>query len=157
METNQRLKQNLAVLITKRSKAILKHILSPLEQTAMRRNYEPFTFNLDGVRVYISSNTCKHLVTITTQKAELLLHAIQTEKLAKGIPHKLREVFSDPRIILSLPPRLRNRLCRVQCYTLFAIMQKGRAFFIEEQKFGKKAMETLDGLFAKYNCSQLFV
>ena len=113
METNQRLKHDLAVLRTKRSKAILKHILSPLEQTAMRHSYQPFTFNLDGVRVYISGNTCKHLVNITTQKAELLLHAIQTEKLAKSIPYKLREVFDDPRVILALPPRLRNRLCRL--------------------------------------------
>ena len=156
MESNLRLKHDLAVLRTKRSKAILKHILSSLEQTAMRHSYQPFTFNLDGVRVYISSNTCRHLITITTQKAELLLHAIQTEKLAQGIPHKLREVFSDPKLILSFPPRLRNRLCRLQCYTLFAIMQKGRSYFADEQKFSKKAMQTLDGLFKEHGCSNLF-
>jgi hypothetical protein len=127
MKTNQSIKYDLSLLRTKGSKAILKHILSPLEQAAMRHSYQPFNYNLDGTPIYISSGICKRLVNITTKKTELMSHAIRKESLAKDIPHKLREVFDDPRIILSLHPRLRNRLCSLQCYTLFAVIKKAEA------------------------------
>src|SRR4051812_35540593 len=138
--TDQTYRPDLALLRTKRSKQVLKHILSPLEEAAMRRNYQPFTYNLDGARAYISASMCRHLVRATTQKVELLRLAIEKDELAKNIPYKLREVFDDPRIILSLPPRLRNTLCRLECYTLFTLIQKGRSYFVDGQKFSAHAM-----------------
>lgn len=149
-------KANLAVLRTKRSKETLKHFLSPLEQAALRHAYRPFTYTINGSRVYISRSMCKHLLHLSTQKAELVYHAIQTQKDAEGIPTKLREVFDDLHIVFSLPPKLRNHLCRLECYTLFAIMQKGRSYFANEQGFSRNAMKTLDALFEKYNCKKLF-
>jgi len=149
-------KADFTFLKSKQATQTLRYILSPLEQAALRHNYQPFTYKLDGVRIYISSGLCKSLVNITTQKAELLILAIQMEKSAKHIPHKLRDVFDDPRIILALPPRLRSHLCRLQCYTMLAIIQKGRRYFADEQKFSPRAMQTLDALFTKYKSINLF-
>lgn len=156
MESKQTVKPDLAVLRTKGSKEILKHLLSPLEQAAMRHAYRPFIYNINGARVYISRSVCKHLLHLSNQKADLMWHAMQTQKEAKGIPNKLREVFDDPQIVFALNPRLRNRLCRLECYNLFAIMQKGRSYFVNEQGFSRNAMKTLDALFEKYNCKHLF-
>ena len=149
-------KASLAVLRTKQSKEILKHFLSPLEQAALRHAYRPFTYNINGARVYISRSVCRHLLHLSTKKADLMWHAMQTQKETKGIPNKLREVFDDPHIVFALNPRLRNRLCNLECYTLFGIMQKGRSYFANEQGFSKTAMKTLDALFEKYNSLKLF-
>jgi integrase len=64
--------------------------------------------------------------------------------------------FDDPAVVLFLHPQLRNRLCRLELYSLFVIMQKGRNYFLKDQKFSKGAMKTLNALFAKYNQSSLF-
>lgn len=156
MKPKQPLPPDLKVLRTKGSKQILAHILSPLEQTALRHHYQPFTYNFNGQRIYISRRMCRHLVNITTQKAEVLLCAVAEHKATINIPLKLREVFDDPRVVFSLKPRLRNTLCRLECYTLLSIMQKGRSYFADEQAFSRNAMKTLDALFEKYNCTNLF-
>jgi hypothetical protein len=75
-----------------------------VEAAALRHNYQPFKFNMNGVSVYISGAACKRIVGLTTQKVEMLHWAITKDKLAKGIRFKLREVFDDPRIVLSLNP-----------------------------------------------------
>lgn len=134
----------------------LQHLLSPLEQAALRHHYRPFTYYVNGAGVYISGALCQRLAKLVTQKQELLSHAIQKESLSKNIPYSLRETFDDPRIILSLAPRLRNKLCRLECYTLFAILQKGRGYFANQQQFSAGAMQVLDGLFAHYKCARLF-
>ena len=69
----------------------------------------------------------------------------------------LREVMDDPQEVLSLNPRLRNNLLRLDCYTLFGISKKGRRYFTREQKFTKNNMAALDALFAANNCSHLFI
>lgn len=143
------------VLRTKRSKQILFHIISPLEQAAMRHNYQPFVYKLDGARIYISARVCHHLAHLASKRAELIHSAVVEQHAAKKVPLKLREVFDDPRIILSLHHSIRNRFCKLECYTLLTIMQRGRAYFIE-QHFGKRAMQTLDHLFEKYGCTRLF-
>ena len=134
----------------------LQHILSPLEQAALLHHNKPFTYIVDGASVYISGALSQHLAKLVTQKQELLTHTIHKENLSKNIPYSLRETFDDPRIILSLAPRLRNNLCRLECYTMFAIMQKGRSYFAGEQKFSPLAMQVLDALFVNYTCGELF-
>lgn len=134
----------------------LQHILSPLEQAALQHRYKPFTYTINGASVYISGAQCRHLAKLVTQKQELLSFAIHNESLSKNIPYPLRETFNDPRIILALAPRLRNKLCALECYTLFTIMQKGRSYFANQQQFSAGAMQVLDGLFANYKCAGLF-
>lgn len=139
-----------------KTNALLAHLLSPLEQAAMRHKFNPFNYKLGSVRVYISASMCKQLANITMQKANMLGWGIKKDKMAKGIPFKLREVVDDPRIIMSLHPRLRNQLCRLECYTLLSIKEKGRSYFADEEKFSPRAMQTLDALFEKHNCQGLF-
>lgn len=151
---DQRSKAALATL--KKSQEVLKHILSPLEQAALTSNYRPFIYKDYGVSLYISQHSCKLLIESTTQKATLLCKIIEQESLSKGIPIKHREVFHDPRLVMALPPRLRNQLFRLRCYTLFTILQKGRSYFMDEHKFSPLAMQRLDRLFVKYKCLRLF-
>lgn len=156
METlNEQIEHTKRLLKQAKTQRILKHLLSPLEQAAMRHKYQPFVYNLNGARIYISARVCRQLLHVASQRAELIHRAVVEQHAAKNVPLKLREVFDDPRIILSLHPSIRNRLCKLECYTLLTIMQRGRAYFIE-QHFGKRAMQTLDHLFEKYKCNRLF-
>jgi hypothetical protein len=158
METLQAQIQNTKRLLKQaKTLRILKQSLSPLELEATRHLYKPFSYKVYGHMVYVSSVDSKAIMFTVIQKLNVLNNILEKHRLLNAVPIKHRNVFDDVRIILSLPAITRNKLCALGCVTLLDVMQKGRAFFIEEQKFGKKAMQTLDGLFAKYGCNQLFV
>lgn len=148
--------KDIASLKTKASKVLLTPILSPLEYKALNKKWQPFTYKIAELSIYISATHCKHLLIATLHKLQRLNAAVTKDKLSQGIPVKLRETFDDPRIVLSLHPSLRNKLCKLECYNLFSIMNKGRDFFETEQKFSKQNMKTLNALFVKYKCDSLF-
>jgi len=134
----------------------LKHILSPLEQAALQHQYKPFVYNYEGISIYISRRSCKQFMDYATDKITFLTSLIELERLSVEIPIKHREAFYDPRLILALPPRLRNRLVKLGCYNMFFIMQKGKSYFQDEQGFSSITIQRLDALFSKYKCSHLF-
>ena len=88
-------------------------------------------------------------------KIQLVTDLAEKERLTLHIPYKLRETLDDPAIVLSLNPVLRNRLCRIEMYTLFKISQKGRAY-LKQKKFTDSELQKIDAVFAKYKCSHLF-
>lgn len=49
-----------------------------------------------------------------------------------------------------------NRLCQLECYSLFGIMRKGRAFFEKEQRFTASAMKAPEQAFEADEAKQLF-
>jgi hypothetical protein len=156
MKTNlKELKQEISKLNTAANKRYLKHLLSPLEQAVLRHAFQPFRYKIDSVFVYISATACKKLLVGLIHRIQLMNHLVDKDKQSTGIPFNLRETFDDPAIILSLHPTLRNKLCRLECYTMFSIIKQGKQYFIEKG-FGIKAMQTIDTLFTKYNCSKLF-
>lgn len=149
-------KADLASLRTAQSRKILKHVLSPLEQVAFKNGFQPFTYTVEkDVSIYVSHFTCRQLLSKTKEKLDLMLNCSDKMHYFKDIPVKHRDVFDDPRIILSLPPVLRNRLCRLDCYTLISILKHGRKYFIENLRVGE--VKHIDALFKKYNCSTLFI
>jgi hypothetical protein len=148
-------KKDFDELKTPAAKKILKHVLSPLEQAVILHNSKPFKFKFSGVFVYVSGFACKQLLLDVTQKLHLVNHLMQKDRLSPGIAFALRETLDDPAEVLSLNPRLRNRLCRIKCYTMFAIMQKGKQYF-HEQNFSDQFVRTIQALFAKHGCSNLF-
>ncbi|PBQ33893.1 hypothetical protein CNR22_19590 [Sphingobacteriaceae bacterium] len=147
--------KDIASLKTKAAKVLFTPILSPLELTALNKKWQPFTYKIADLKIYISALHCKHLLISTLHKLQRLNAAVTKDKLSQGIPIKLRETFDDPKIVLSLIPPLRNKLCKLECYTLFSIMQKGKAFF-EQHKFSAANIAALENLFMKYSCSKLF-
>lgn len=147
--------KDIASLKTKAAKVLLIPILSPLEQTALNKKWQPFTYKIADLKIYISALHCKHLLISTLQKLQRLNAAVTKDKLSQGIPINLRETFDDPKIVLSLNPPLRNRLCKLECYTLFTIMQKGKVFF-QQQKFSKAQINAIEDLFLKYKLAKLF-
>lgn len=150
-------KGELSSLKSAYSRKILQHVLSPLEAAAFQNLYKPFDYEIEkGQKLYITPYTCKELLRSTTRKLDLLLNSNPKSIYFNRVPAKHQKAFNDVKIILSLYPILRNKLCRLDCYTLLTIMKRGRTFFSEEQNFGKGEMKTLDALFAKYNCSHLF-
>ena len=142
--------------ISRRDRQYLKYILSPLELTALRHNYKPFEYKIEGVFVYISGFACRQLMDFTKTQVTFFTNRMERENKSKDIPRKLREVFEDPAEILSLPAYTRNNLCKLQCYSMFKIMVLGRQYFLDKKEFGKKSMQTIDDLFAKHGCSNLF-
>jgi hypothetical protein len=150
-------KGDLSSLKSAQSRKILQHVLSPLEAAAFRNIYKPFDYEIEkGKSIYITHYTCKELLRSTAHKLDLLLNSTTRSIYFNRVPAKHRKAFDDVKIILSLYPVLRNKLCRLDCFTLLSIMKQGRKYFSEEQKFGKGEMQTIDRLFAKYNCSHLF-
>lgn len=152
---NQISDKDITSLKTRAARVLLTPILSPLELTALNKKWQPFTYKISDLNIYISALHCKHLLISTLHKLQRLNAAITKDKLSQGIPINLRETFDDPKIVLSLNPALRNRLCKLECYTLFTIMQKGKAFF-NEQKFSKSQMEAIEEIFMKYKLAKLF-
>jgi hypothetical protein len=142
--------------ICKKDRQYLKHILSPLELAALRHNYKPFNYRIEGVFVYISGFACRQLLDFTKTQVTFFTNRMERENKSKGIPRKLREVFEDPAEILSLPAYTRNHLCRLECYSMFKIMILGRQYFLDHTDFGKKSMQLLDALFEKHSCGNLF-
>ncbi len=149
-------KRSAKIRISAQEKSSLKSLLSPLEEAVLYGNSNPFVYKLGDTGVYISRYTAAELLHCISRKIELVKAARKKDELAKNIPLKHRETFDDPKIVLSLHPLLRNRLCKLECYSLYAIMLKGRTYFMKEQNFSKKNMQILDGLFAKYKCGDLF-
>jgi hypothetical protein len=152
---NQAEKDALAAVNSKSTQAILRHVLSPLEQAALRHSFRPFRYNLKGAKIYISGGNSRQLLHGIMHKIEQLTFIITKEQSSRQIPLRLREVFDDPAIVLSITPIVRNQLCRLECYTLFSIMQRGKTYFIEKG-LGKQAMQTLEALFAKHEVLHLF-
>lgn len=150
-------KDALAAVNSESAQEILYHVLSPLEKAALQRSFKPFRYNLNGVRVYINSYNSRRLLYNIKDKLDQLIFVTEKERKSQNIPLYLREVFDDPAQILGLPAQVRNRLCAIECYSMYAVMQRGRKFFIEWAGFGTRSLATLDALFTKHNCTQLFV
>lgn len=148
-------KDALAAVNSKSTQAILRHVLSPVEQAALRHSFQPFRYTLNGAKIYISAANSRQLLHGIMLKIEQLTFIVTKEQSSRQIPLRLREVFDDPAVVLSITPIVRNRLCRLECYTLFSIMQRGKTYFIEKG-LGKQAMQTLEALFSKHEVSHLF-
>lgn len=147
---------DLAELKTVHTTRYLKYILSPLEQAALRHNYKPFNYKIEGVFVYISGFACRELLDFTKTQVTFFTSRMERENKSKDIPRKLREVFEDPAEILSLPAYTRNNLCRLGCYSMFKIMILGRQYFADRKEFGKQSIKTIESLFEKHKCEYLF-
>lgn len=149
-------KEDLASVKAAQSRKILKHVLSPLEEAAFKNGFQPFTYNVEkGVSIYVTHFTCRQLLSKTKEKLDLMLNCTDKMHYFKDIPVKYRDDFDDPRIILSLHPTLRNRLCRLECYTLISILKHGRKYFAENLRAGE--VKHIDALFKKYKCNNLFI
>ena len=158
METLESQIQNTRRLLKQaRTQRILEQTLSPLELTATRHLFQPFCCKLAGITVYVSAVDSRAIMYAVIQKLNALNTMLEKHKALIKVPIKKRAMFDDVRVVLSLPAVTRNKLCALGCVTLLDIMQKGRAYFINEQKFGKKAMKTLNGLFSEHGFSHLFV
>src|SRR4051812_9762092 len=103
------------------AKKTIKPVLSPLEKAVFNHAGQPFNFSYNGISIYISLHACKQLLVAVIDKLRLLNLLLKNDKARIHIAFKVREVVDDPREILALNPLLRNRLCALECYTLFAI------------------------------------
>lgn len=151
----KQLEKEAAKLTTPLVRSYLKHVLSPLENAVILHKFQPFRYRFGSIFIYVSNRACNQIIFGILPKIRLINHLIEKDKKSKGIPFKLRETFDNPSIILSLHPILRNKLCRLELYSMFAIMQKGKAY-LTAKKFSEANLQTLDALFAKYKCSHLF-
>lgn len=134
----------------------VKQILSPLEEQVLFGKPDPFIYDFDGRSIYVSRYMAKELLNCILLKIELIKTAQEKDLDLAKVPFKYREALDDPKIVLSLTPLLRNRLCKLEFYSLYKIMKKGRTYFERELNFSKKYMRLLDELFAKYKCGDLF-
>jgi hypothetical protein len=139
------------------SRAILKHLLSPLELQALKHRYKAFPYTMEGASVLITVATCKQLLIVTRNKLNFFSDFLQQQSADQKTLIFLPKLLDDPRVILSLPPHLRNILVgRLDCHNLFDVMQIGRKQLAQTRGLGKGGLKTLDNLFKKYNCGHLF-
>ncbi len=143
-------------LKNKPAQEILPHILSPIELAAIRKNYRPFKYRLNGFSIYVTDIACKQLLSITRYKVGFFTGVMYRETLTHNNSFHVKRVLEDPRPILNLPSYLRNRLIALQCYNLFDIIQLGRNKIAQSPGFGKSTMKELDDMFKAYECSHLF-
>lgn len=142
----------------KQSRAILKHILSPLELEAIKRQYKSFEYNINGASIPITAGTCKQLLIFTRNKINFFSDLMQQENFNQKKSLSIPRLLDDPKVILSLPPHLRNILIgRLECYNLFDVLQIGRKQLAQTRRLGKEGLKTLDNLFKEYDCEYLFI
>ncbi|MGZ4061407.1 MAG: hypothetical protein ACXVP0_00480 [Bacteroidia bacterium] len=149
-------KDALAAIHSEPAQALLRHVLSPIEKAALRRGFQPFRYNLNGVKVYINGYNSRRLLYRIKDKLDQLNFIVNKERNSANIPLHLREVFDDPSEILGLPTHVRNRLCTIECYSMYAVIKLGRDFFKNWPGFDKRSLAALDALFAKHNSENLF-
>jgi hypothetical protein len=141
----------------KQSRAILKHLLSPLELEAFKRRYKAFPYNMEDASVFITAATCKQLLNVTRNKINFFSELLQQESGDQQTLIFLPKLLDDPKVILSLPPHLRNILVgRLDCHNLFDVVQIGRKQLSQTRGLGKGGLKMLDNLFTAYNCGHLF-
>ena len=142
----------------KQLNVILKHLLSPLELEALKRRYKAFQYDINGISITITAETCKQLLIFTRNKISFFSDLMQQEILNQRNSIFIPKFLNDPKTILSLPPYLRNIVIgRLNCYNLFDVLQIGRRQLAQTPRLGKKGLKTLDNLFKEYNCGHLFV
>lgn len=149
-------KDALATIHSEPAQKLLRHVLSPLEKAALRRGFQPFRYNLDGVKLCINHYQCRQLLFTIKDKLAFINFIVKKERNSLHIPLRLREVFDDPAEVLGLPAQVRNRLCAIECYSMYSVMQLGRKFFVKWPGFGKRSLTVLDALFSKHNAQHLF-
>ena len=143
---------------SKRSKAILKHVLSPLELKALKYRYKAFQYDINGTSIPITAEICKQLLIFTRKKINFFSDLMQQESFNQKTSLSIPKLLDDPKVILSLPPHLRNILIgRLDCYNLFDVLQIGRKQLSQTRRLGKEGLKKLDNLFNEYNCGHLFV
>jgi hypothetical protein len=143
---------------SKHSKAILKHLLSPLELKALKCRYKAFQYDINGTHIPITAGTCKHLLVFTRSKINFFSDLMKQESFNQKTSLSIPKLLDDPKVILSLPSHLRNILIgRLDCYNLFDVLQIGRKQLAQTRRLGKEGMKTLDNLFKEYNCGHLFI
>lgn len=149
-------KNKFLLTLSKEEELCLKHNISPLQLAALQHNFQPFSYKIEHAFVYISGYACKQLLADVKHNLSFLSNQLQKENACKDVPQNLREVFEDPRQILSLPAYVRNRLCELECYSMLRIMVLGRSYFEARREFGAKSMKIIADLFAKHKCGHLF-
>lgn len=142
--------------IRKEEGLCIKHNLSPLQLAALKHNFQPFRYKINRRFVYISHYASKQLLADVKHNLSFLTNQLQKENACREVPDEYREAFEDPRLILSLPAHLRNKLCNLECYSMLRIMMLGRAYFESRKEFGPKSIKTIEELFTKYKCLHLF-
>jgi hypothetical protein len=141
----------------KHSQAILKHLLSPLELAALKRRYKAFQYTMNGASVSITVETCKQLLFFTRNKINFFSEVLQRESYNHKMSVSIPKLLDDPKVVLSLPPHLRNILIgRLNCYNLFDVLQIGRKQLSQTRRLGKGGLKALDNLFEEHNCGHLF-
>lgn len=149
-------KEEIAALRSKTTQTLLRHVISPLERAALKNSFRPFIYQLTDVKLFISAAKCRRLLESIDEKSSLLDVIINENRRKAIVPLRLRKIFDDAAVIMSLKPVLRNKLCLLECYTLFAIMEKGREYFVNQKDFSPADLKVLDSLFAMRKCSRLF-
>ncbi len=87
--------KDIASLKTAAAKSLLTPVLSPIEQMALNKKWQPFVYKIKDHEIYISGFDCKQLLISTTKKLQLLTSAVTKTRLAEGIPLKHREAFEQ--------------------------------------------------------------
>lgn len=149
-------KNDILTLLDADTEQLLKHLVSPIETAAMKHHYQPFIYDLNGVKVVVPDIACKFFIQLYYEKANLLAAIISENRRKVKVPIKLRKTFDDPRVVMSFDPDLRKKVCKLECYTLFSIIEKGRDYFLNLKGFGKDSVKGLDMVFRRYNSSHLF-
>jgi hypothetical protein len=150
--------KGLGAIETPETSPVLLHFLSPLERAAYRHHFQPFTYNLDGLRLEIDPQTSKKLYWHSKRRVNALRDIIQKSKqqVLKQDP-ELRGFLLKPIKDFNMPKRLYHILKFNGCYTMDEVAQKGEYGLKRMRGMGKTYIATLMNLFIENGCGELFL
>lgn len=139
--------------------SVLLHILSPLELSAWKNNYQAFTYNFDGIPISINLKECKVILVGSKKRIDAfktIIHKTNQKLVNENVSQKRN--FTETLITEhDLPVQgIRTLQTKLGCKTIYDVLRIGKDELILKQGISKLFMRKLEAVIAKNNCSHLF-
>ena len=136
---------------------LLVHLLSPIERAAIEQKYYAFEYNLNNIKIQISTQTCKQLKQISLVKISLLTKILDESALfLLGEDAKIQMFLNTPIEYFHFPTRLFHTLKGSDCHTMLHVIELGRQRVSHLRGMGDVGMQLLDNLLEEQGCGFLF-
>jgi len=137
---------------------MLLHFLTPLQRAAFRNKFQPFEYDIDGVKLEIDRHMCRDLFWKSRREIKAYRVFLQParQKLLKD-DIKAMYFLTCPLIHHKLPNRLYHILIGKNLNTMSQVIALGEEELKRLRGMGKKQMTYLINLFVDNGCGSLFL
>lgn len=140
-------------------KSMLHHLLSPLEMQAIKNRFTPFTYDLDGVPLFVDSHACNMMLFDAKMRVKYYHELVRANRIieAKKDSKKWAFLVSSPGDIPEISKKLATQLSRCHLKTMADIARRGSFGMRGYTRIGDKVIAELTAVFKIYKCDNIFI